>query len=145
MTARRLRRAQGSKLSKHPGSGRSYAADAIKATSHPTRALILKALRDEDRSTVELEELTGKEARTVVLGHLQRGGTPNAYDRVLATRFGERAVDLIARKQFGKMVASHPPDIVPISLSEVVGKTKSVPVDHDLVETARAIGMSFGD
>ena len=93
----------------------------------------------------ELEELTGKEARTVVLGHLQRGGTPNAYDRVLATRFGERAVDLIARKQFGKMVASHPPDIVPISLSEVVGKTKSVPVDHDLVETARAIGMSFGD
>ena len=60
MTARRLRRAQGSKLSKHPGSGRSYAADAIKATSHPTRALILKALRDEDRSTVELEELTGE-------------------------------------------------------------------------------------
>jgi 6-phosphofructokinase 1 len=93
----------------------------------------------------DLEAMTGKEARTTVLGHLQRGGTPTSYDRVLATRFGARAVDLVVRGQFGKMVASHPPDIVPVSLSEVVGKTKTVPLDHDIVQTARAIGISFGD
>jgi 6-phosphofructokinase 1 len=93
----------------------------------------------------ELEARTGKEARTTVLGHLQRGGTPTAYDRVLATRFGARAVELVRRGTFGKMVASHPPDIVPVSLSEVVGRTKTVPLGHDLIETARAIGMSFGD
>jgi 6-phosphofructokinase 1 len=94
---------------------------------------------------LKLEELTGKEARTAVLGHLQRGGSPSAYDRVLATRFGERAVELVRRGQFGKMVASHPPDIVPVSLSEVVGKQKTVPLEHDLIHTARAIGVSFGD
>jgi 6-phosphofructokinase 1 len=93
----------------------------------------------------ELAELTGKEARTTVLGHLQRGGTPTAYDRVLATRFGARAVELARRGDFGKMVASHPPDIVPVSMSEVVGRTKTVPLTHDLIQTARAIGMSFGD
>jgi 6-phosphofructokinase 1 len=93
----------------------------------------------------ELEDLTGKEARTTVLGHLQRGGTPTAYDRVLATRFGAKAVDLARRGDFGKMVASHPPDIVPTSLGEVVGRTKTVPLTHDLIQTARAIGMSFGD
>jgi 6-phosphofructokinase 1 len=94
---------------------------------------------------LKLEELTGKEARTAVLGHLQRGGSPSAYDRVLATRFGERAVELVRRGQFGKMVASHPPDIVPVSLSEVVGKQKTVPLEHDLIHTARAIGVGFGD
>jgi 6-phosphofructokinase 1 len=93
----------------------------------------------------ELEARTGKEARTAVLGHLQRGGTPTAYDRVLATRFGARAVDLVVRGQFGKMVASHPPDIVPVSLGEVVGKTKTIPLEHDILQTARAIGISFGD
>jgi 6-phosphofructokinase 1 len=93
----------------------------------------------------ELEERTGKEARTTVLGHLQRGGTPTAYDRVLATRFGARAVELARRGDFGKMVASHPPDIVPVSLGEVVGRTKTVPLGHDLIQTARAVGIAFGD
>jgi 6-phosphofructokinase 1 len=94
---------------------------------------------------LELQALTGKEARTAVLGHLQRGGTPTAYDRVLATRFGARAVELARRGDFGKMVASHPPDIVPVSLSEVVGRTKTVPLAHDMIHTARAVGISFGD
>jgi 6-phosphofructokinase 1 len=94
---------------------------------------------------IELETRTGKEARTSVLGHLQRGGTPTASDRVLATRFGARAVELALRGDFGKMVASHPPDIVPASLSEIVGRTKTVPLSHDLIQTAKAIGMSFGD
>ncbi len=93
----------------------------------------------------QLEEMTGKEARCVVLGHLQRGGGPTAFDRVLATRFGGAAVALLQRGVFGKMVANNPPDIVPIPLADVVGRTKTVPLDYDLLHTARAIGVSFGD
>ena len=66
--------------------------------------------------------MTGKESRSVVLGHLQRGGSPTAFDRVLATRFGAKAVELIRRGEFGRMVANHPPDIVPIPLADVVGR-----------------------
>ena len=97
------------------------------------------------RVAKRLGELTGKETRYVVLGHLQRGGTPTAFDRTLATRFGGKAVELILKGQFGKMVANHPPDLVPVPLGEVVGKFKRVPLDYDLVLTARAIGVSFGD
>ena len=78
--------------------------------------------------------MTGKEARYVVLGHLQRGGAPTAFDRVLATRFGGKAVELLQRGVFGKMVANNPPDIVPIPLADVVGKTKTVPLDYDLLQ-----------
>jgi phosphofructokinase-like protein len=92
-----------------------------------------------------LGELTEKETRYVVLGHLQRGGTPTAFDRTLATRFGGKAVELILKGQFGKMVANHPPDLVPVPLGEVVGKIKTVPLDYDLLLTARALGVSFGD
>ncbi len=97
------------------------------------------------RVAKRLGELTGKETRYVVLGHLQRGGSPTAFDRTLATRFGGKAVELILKGQFGKMVANHPPDLVPIPLGEVVGKTKTVPLDYDLLTTARALGVSFGD
>ena len=93
----------------------------------------------------QLEERAGKETRHVVLGHLQRGGTPTAFDRTLATRFGGKAVELLLHGQFGMMVANHPPDLVPIPIVEVVGKTKTVPLDYDLLLTARALGVSFGD
>ena len=93
----------------------------------------------------QLEEMTGRESRCVVLGHLQRGGSPTAFDRVLATRFGGAAVELVRRGVYGKMVANNPPDIVPIPLSDVVGRTKTVPLDYDLLKTARAIGVAFGD
>ena len=93
----------------------------------------------------QLEEMTRREARCVVLGHLQRGGGPTAFDRVLATRFGGAAVELIQRGVFGKMVANNPPDIVPIPLADVVGRTKTVPLDSDLIKTARAIGVTLGD
>ena len=92
-----------------------------------------------------LEKLTGKETRYVVLGHLQRGGAPTAFDRTLATRFGGKAVELLLSGQFGKMVANHPPDIVPVPLGEVVGRQKLVPLNYDLLLTARALGVSFGD
>ena len=97
------------------------------------------------RCAKELEERTGKESRFVVLGHLQRGGAPTAFDRTLATRFGGKAVELILDGQFGVMVANHPPDIVAVPLGDVVGKTRTVPLDYDLVHTARALGVSFGD
>jgi ATP-dependent phosphofructokinase / diphosphate-dependent phosphofructokinase len=97
------------------------------------------------RCAAQLGELTGKETRYVVLGHLQRGGSPTAFDRTLATRFGGKAVELLMKGQFGKMVANHPPDLVPVPLGEVVGKTKTVPLDYDLVLTARALGVAFGD
>jgi 6-phosphofructokinase 1 len=89
--------------------------------------------------------LTGKETRSVVLGHLQRGGAPTSFDRVLATRFGGKAVELITQGQFGTMVAWDPPDIIARRLEDVVGKTKTVPMDIDLLLTARALGVTFGD
>jgi 6-phosphofructokinase 1 len=64
---------------------------------------------------------------------------------VLATRFGAKAVELIRRQDFGTMVAFAPPDIIARRLDEVVGKTKTVPLDHDLLLTAKALGVTFGD
>jgi 6-phosphofructokinase 1 len=93
----------------------------------------------------KLGEMTEKDARYVVLGHLQRGGAPTAFDRVLATRLGGKAVELLRRGVFGKMVANHPPDIVPVPLADVAGRTRTVPLDYDLLATARAIGLSFGE
>ncbi|MCC7416030.1 MAG: ATP-dependent 6-phosphofructokinase [Acidobacteria bacterium] len=88
---------------------------------------------------------TGKETRSVVLGHLQRGGAPTSFDRVLATRLGGKAVELAKQGQFGMMAASAPPDIVARRLEEIVGRIKTVPRDHDLLLTAKALGITFGD
>jgi 6-phosphofructokinase 1 len=88
---------------------------------------------------------TGKETRSVVLGHLQRGGAPTSFDRILATRFGGKAVELVRQGDFGTMVAFAPPNIVARRLDDVVGKTKTVPMDFDLLRTARALGVTFGD
>jgi 6-phosphofructokinase 1 len=92
-----------------------------------------------------LAKKTGKETRSVVLGHLQRGGAPTSFDRVLATRFGGKAVELVKQQQFGMMVAFAPPNIVARRLEDVVGKTKTVPPDSDLLLTAKALGVTFGD
>ena len=92
-----------------------------------------------------LEELTGKEARTTVLGHLQRGGPPSSFDRILATRFGTHAIELLRQGHFGRMVAYKPPDITSVPLENVVGRTRNVPVESDIVRTARAVGISLGD
>jgi len=97
------------------------------------------------RVTTTLEELTGKECRSVVLGHLQRGGTPTSFDRMLATRFGARAMELVLERQFDTMVAFHPPAIVAVPLEDVVGRTRLVPDDFDVLRTARAVGISLGD
>jgi 6-phosphofructokinase 1 len=93
----------------------------------------------------ELERLTGKESRYVVLGHLQRGGAPLAYDRMLATRFGSFAVELITKGEFGVMTALQSPDIVAVPLEKIVGRTRNVPTEGDVVRTARNVGICFGD
>src|SRR3954470_197888 len=92
-----------------------------------------------------IAHLCSKETRSVVLGHLQRGGAPTSFDRVLATRFGGKAVELIQQGEFGTMVAWDPPDIISRRLEDVVGKTKTVPMDFDLLLTARALGITFGN
>jgi ATP-dependent phosphofructokinase / diphosphate-dependent phosphofructokinase len=93
----------------------------------------------------QLDKLTGKETRCVVLGHLQRGGAPTSFDRMLATRFGAHAVELVTQGKFGTMVAFHPPNIVEVPLENVVGRTKTVPLDFDVVRAARAMNISLGD
>ena len=93
----------------------------------------------------QIEERTGRESRSLVLGHLQRGGEPIAYDRLLALRFGSAAVELVRDGCFGCMVALAPPKVLAVPLKEAVANLKLVPTDGDLVRTARSIGVSFGD
>lgn len=93
----------------------------------------------------ELGELTGHEIRVTVPGHFQRGGSPCAYDRILCTRFGTAVARLIKNKQYGYMVALRNEKIVPVPLTEVAGKLKKVPVDCDIIESAKDLGISFGD
>jgi 6-phosphofructokinase 1 len=92
-----------------------------------------------------IQERTGKEVRTLVLGHLQRGGSPTTYDRLLALRFGAAAVRAIADRAFGVMVGVNGPTISRVPLAEVVGRPKNVPLDSDIICTARELGISLGD
>ena len=98
-----------------------------------------------DRVASAITELTGKETRVVVLGHLQRGGPPTTFDRVLGTRFGAGAARLIRKGGFGRMVALMPPDVESVPIREAIGRMKTVPVDNDIIESAREIGIGFGD
>jgi 6-phosphofructokinase 1 len=91
-----------------------------------------------------LEALTGKETRCVVLGHLQRGGRPNAFDRMLATTYGACGVRALANGKRGTMVALQAGDVVTVPISEVVANVKTVPPDGQMVRTARDTGISFG-
>ncbi len=92
-----------------------------------------------------LAEGTNHEVRVTVLGHVQRGGSPSAFDRILATRFGTAAVDLISGGGFGRMVAYHGPDVVSIPLSDAIRAPKMVPADGEHVRTARALGICLCD
>jgi 6-phosphofructokinase 1 len=92
-----------------------------------------------------IEHHTGKETRTLVLGHLQRGGSPTTYDRLLALRFGAAAVRAIADRAFGTMVGLNGQDITRVPLENVVGRAKNVPLDSDTIRTARDLGISLGD
>ena len=98
-----------------------------------------------DKVAHSIEEMTGKETRSMVLGHLQRGGSPTTFDRLLSLRFGAAAVRLIAEKKFGMMVALQPPDIVATSIADAIAKPRHVPLDSDVIATARDLGISLGD
>jgi 6-phosphofructokinase 1 len=94
----------------------------------------------------QIQSLTGKDSRCVVLGHLQRGGQPTAWDRQLCTRFGVRAVRMLAKKQFGKMVALQANGMMgAVSLKNAVNKIRTVEANGELIMTARALGISFGN
>ena len=92
-----------------------------------------------------IQERTGKETRSLILGHLQRGGMPTGYDRLLAARFGGAAVRAIADEAWGHMVALQTPHIVYVPIADVLKEPKRVDPSHDIVQTARQIGISFGD
>jgi len=93
----------------------------------------------------EIERLTGRESRSLVLGHLQRGGHPTTFDRLLATRFGSAAVRLAREGFFGQMVALDPPHIKSVPFEEALGRMKRVPLTSDVIRAARDMGISFGD
>ena len=97
------------------------------------------------RVAQELEEATGLESRVSVLGYLQRGGTPVAYDRILATQFGTAAADFLARGEFGKLVALQNGKIVGVPLQEIAGLVKNVPLSNPMLQAAKSIGVCFGD
>uniref|UniRef100_A0A7V3YMA6 ATP-dependent 6-phosphofructokinase n=1 Tax=Candidatus Caldatribacterium californiense TaxID=1454726 RepID=A0A7V3YMA6_9BACT len=92
-----------------------------------------------------VEEKTGLETRVVILGHLQRGGSPTAFDRVLATRLGAWAVDLVAQGQFGYFPAVRGQDIVPARIEEAIACLKTVPLDSPLLDIARSMGTYLGE
>jgi 6-phosphofructokinase 1 len=94
----------------------------------------------------EIAKRTGRETRGLVLGHLQRGGHPTTFDRLLGTRFGAAAIRLVAEGGFGRMVCLRPPNIDSVPLAEVaIGKPRKVPLDSDTILSARGMGICFGD
>jgi len=97
------------------------------------------------RVAKEIQEETGMETRATVLGYMQRGGIPSASDRVLATSLGTAAVELLAKGNYGRMVALTGNDIDSVDLSVPEGKVKNVPTDHYMLDTARAVGTCLGN
>lgn len=97
------------------------------------------------RVAEEVQKETGAETRVVVPGHIQRGGSPSAYDRVLSTKFGAFAAELIKNEQYGTTVALTGDRVEANKLSDVAGRSKLVPPDHELIKVAKNIGIKFGD
>ena len=119
-------------------------AEAIKAKA---RLAALEAGKADYtlRLAQQLEQLTGLESRVTILGYVQRGGTPTAADRLLATRLGTSCAALIAKNQFGVLVAARGDDVEAVPLKDIVGKLKYVPLDHPWIKSARRIGICLGD
>jgi 6-phosphofructokinase 1 len=93
----------------------------------------------------EIRSRTGKETRHIVLGHLQRGGAPTTFDRLLSLRFGTAAVRFAEAGKFGAMAALRSAEIVAVPIEEAIGEMKSVSPQSDIILTARSLGISFGD
>jgi 6-phosphofructokinase len=135
--ARKAEKAKGGKKNKKRKEGKQAKRSAESDSERPTgHALSLAE---------QLEELTGLESRVTILGHLQRGGTPSAPDRFLATRLGTACAQLIQEGHYGVMVAARGEGTEPVPLEDIVGKRKTVPLDHPWLESARAVGTNLGD
>lgn len=140
------RQAQGKKFSivvvaegAAPKGGRQVVQQMIATSADPVRLGGIGNLVGR-----QVEETTGVETRVTVLGHLQRGGSPTPYDRILASRYGVHAVELILSGQFGRMVSLRGTEITSVPIEET-GSARRVTPDGDLVRTARSVGISFGD
>jgi 6-phosphofructokinase len=92
----------------------------------------------------QINQCTGLECRAVVLGHVQRGGTPTPFDRVLATNFGYMALELLMQGVTGRLVVLKDGKLSSVPLSQVAGRIKTVPKNHPLIKAAKAVGTSFG-
>ena len=134
----------------------SILAVAEGAISKEDAALTKKELKEKKKSGViypsvayeigaQITERTGQEVRVTVPGHMQRGGEPCPYDRVLSTRLGAEAAYLIKNKEYGNMVAVINNEIVKVPLEEVAGKLKTVDPESSIIKEAKMIGISFGD
>jgi 6-phosphofructokinase 1 len=108
-------------------------------------AIVLEQVNSTMRLAAQLEALTDLESRVTILGYVQRGGTPSAADRLLATRLGTGTAGLINSGTYGVMVASRGDSAVPVPLDEVVGKRRCVPLDHPWIDSARRVGTALGD
>jgi 6-phosphofructokinase 1 len=97
------------------------------------------------RLATEIEDRTGLETRSVILGHLQRGGTPTPMDRVLATNYGSRAMEIMMEGRFGKVVVWRGGKLDEVDIESVAGKQRKVPLDYPLLHAARVLGTRFGD
>lgn len=93
----------------------------------------------------DIAKATGLETRVTIPGHQQRGGSPSPYDRVLATRLGAYAANLISKNQYGMTVSFTNDKVMATPLAEVAGRLKTVPLNHNLLTTGRLIGINFGD
>jgi phosphofructokinase-like protein len=93
----------------------------------------------------QIEDLTGLETRVIILGHLQRGGKPTDFDRILATQFGKKAVDLVLAEKFGEMVSLQCNEITSVPIESAIRNLKKVNLDSPLIEAARGVGTCFGD
>jgi 6-phosphofructokinase 1 len=127
---------------------RRHSASSQKAKDAAKVALDEYAAGQQDstaRISRQLQSLTGLESRVTILGHVQRGGTPSAVDRLLATRLGAEAAQAVADDDFGVMIASQGGEAVRVPLSKVAGKRRTVPLDHPWIQTARQLGMGLGD
>jgi len=143
------------KIRERAARGRDFAIVVVAEGAHPVdgqRSVLGKTIGQQERLggighqvADQLADLTGKETRTVVLGHLLRGGSPTTRDRILSLRFGSAAVRALAQGCFGCMVALDPPTVRYVPLSSAIARMKTVPLDSDTMQTARELGISFGD
>lgn len=129
---------------------RAFKAEADSGKAKAAAKTLIAQVEDSHRDNTirlarELEARTGLEARVSMLGHVQRGGSPGAADRILTTRLGSAAAQLVADGSFGVMVAARGEGTAAVPLSEVAGKTKYVPTDHAWVNAARQVGTGLGD